>query len=182
MTEDSSEEIEKLKDFLSRDKVQIVTSEENIEEIAERTNLDIEELVNGGESSASTEDTQSQTGEHSVNDGVEPPKPNPDAVKYQCGSHCDKEYVFYWHEKGEDAKEAVHGFEETGRPIVSEKPLIGCRGFYQPLFSAGTIQEIIQQKKEEMGDKPSQFDRLDRNAWKERRQTLEELEEVFSEE
>jgi len=50
------------------------------------------------------------------------------------------------------------------------------------LYSSETIKELIQEMKEEMGEKPSGLDRLDRNAWKERRQTLEELEQRFSEE
>jgi len=51
----------------------------------------------------------------------------------------------------------------------------------EPLYSSETITQVIQEMKEEMGEKPSGFDRLDRNAWKERRKTLEELEQVFSE-
>jgi len=136
----------------------------------------------GGDSSTTSTDTDSETAEVSGEnlDGVEPPKtPEPDAVKYRCQNHCQKEFVFF---RVDQNQSPVHTILDDGSLRSSTKPYIGCNGMYKPLYSSETIKELIQEMKEEMGEKPSQFDRLDRNAWKERRQTLEELEQRFSQE
>jgi len=116
----------------------------------------------GGDSSTTSTDTDSETTEVSGEnlDGVEPPKPDAWATVLDSGNIV-----------------SATSHSETGE-LRAEKDGINV----DTLYSSETIKELIQEMKEEMGEKPSGFDRLDRNAWKERRKTLKELEQRFSEE
>ena len=124
------------------------------DEVKQRINNALEELSGekGGDSPTSLK-SEHKTPQNDTN--VESLKPNPGAWRWRDNAGVNRVTLSH-----------------TSEPINDNNDMFG----EERLYSAETIQEAIQQKKEEMGDKPSQFDRLDRNAWKERRQTLEELE------
>lgn len=92
--------------------------------------------------------------------GVEPPKP--DLFHYEIKTTTTNKVFWY--------------------PVYDKTPPAPNEDTRKEgeFWTGQTIRKTIQEMKEEIGDKPSSFDRLNRNAWKERRKTLEELEEVFN--
>jgi len=121
------------------------------------------DLEDGDSSTTPVDDRKVERPVTSGKDGVEPLKSiEPDAFFYRLEGH-DEDFRHV-----QKSKPQTHGHDVE---IVYE----------EPLFSRSTIQGFIEEKKKELGEKPSAFNGLNQAVWRAKAELLEEFEEVFTE-